>query len=125
MSPEQKLFQAIVHQCVADAVAPPEKGPEYDRWRKRRARLDAQKGYERSEVGYADAWALALENHANRLVQFEKDQSQARRWLLSGSRDFNLICDLAGYDPEYIRGNAKKLERAGWQASASPELLAA
>ena len=36
----------------------------------------------------------------------QKDCDQARQWLLSRSRDFNLVCHLANLDPSAVRAAA-------------------
>ena len=36
-------------------------------------------------------------------------QDEARSWLLSGSRDFVMVCDLAGRDPAEVREKAERL----------------
>jgi len=33
----------------------------------------------------------------------DREQAEARRWLLSSSPDFNLVCVFAGHEPDYIR----------------------
>ncbi len=35
--------------------------------------------------------------------------NHALSWVLYPSRDFSFVCDLAGYDPHFIRRTAKKL----------------
>ncbi|WP_119169002.1 hypothetical protein [Algihabitans albus] len=44
-----------------------------------------------------------LERHRTRL------QDEARRWLLSGGRDFVVVCDLAGRCPAEVRDQARRL----------------
>ena len=45
--------------------------------------------------------------------QFEalsgRAQEDAQRWLLSGSRDFVMVCDLAGRDPVEVKEKAERL----------------
>ena len=42
-------------------------------------------------------------------TSLQRMQDEARNWLLSGGRDFRLICDLAGRDPAEVREQAHKL----------------
>lgn len=39
----------------------------------------------------------------------QRMQDEARRWLLSGDRDFQLICDLAGRCPAEVLEQARRL----------------
>lgn len=47
-------------------------------------------------------------------------RNEARKWLFSGSLDFNRVCDLAGLDPGYVRRKSKwALLRSGnWRTLA-------
>ncbi|MGP1257085.1 MAG: hypothetical protein ACTS10_21905 [Kiloniellales bacterium] len=51
-------------------------------------------------------------------TSLQRMQDEARNWLLSGGRDFHLICDLAGRDPAEVREQAERLLN-------DPELCAA
>lgn len=44
----------------------------------------------------------------------ERDRDSARAFLTTGSEDFRLICALAGLEPEYIQGKARKLAKQNW-----------
>jgi hypothetical protein len=47
------------------------------------------------------------------------DRDQARNWLEGKSRDFAMVCDLAGLDVLYVRGQVKKalLNQHLWKKS--------
>ncbi len=49
------------------------------------------------------------------------DRDQARNWLEGKSRDFAMVCDLAGLDIRYVRGQVKKalLNQHLWKKSAT------
>jgi hypothetical protein len=120
MTPEQKLFQAIVLQCFKDACAAPLPKPQYDLWA---AKWRAKKPNASDQRMSAD-WKYALEQWRHQSNTVERDRVDAKRWLTTRSRDFDLICGLAQLDPDYIYDNAKKLERNGWAHSANLRLAA-
>jgi len=55
----------------------------------------------------------ATKTHQN-LYNYNKDQ--ARHFFLEGGSHFNLICELAGRNPTYVRDRARKLmlRQNGW-----------
>lgn len=44
----------------------------------------------------------------SRKSEAKRSRSDALHWLLSDSRDFEAVCDNAGFDPGYIRRRAKE-----------------
>ncbi|MBX9726621.1 MAG: hypothetical protein K2X09_05085 [Rickettsiales bacterium] len=44
----------------------------------------------------------------SRKSEARRSRSDALQWLLSDSRDFEAVCDNAGFDPGYIRRRAKE-----------------
>jgi len=52
----------------------------------------------------------ALSN--SRKAEFRHRRREALAWLTGNSRDFRMVCELAGYDPDYIRERAAQ-ELAG------------
>jgi hypothetical protein len=42
-------------------------------------------------------------------------QTAAREWLLGDSRDFRIVCNLAGLDYEAVRDCARRLARRYWE----------
>lgn len=46
-------------------------------------------------------------------------RDQARRWLLSGSKDFRLVCEFAGLEPDAVRERVRVLEQRGWPQQIS------
>lgn len=47
----------------------------------------------------------------------------ARHWLTSGSQDFYMVCDLAGFDVGYLKRNVKKalLNNCKWRRESAPK----
>ncbi|MDX2095181.1 MAG: hypothetical protein SFW64_04500 [Alphaproteobacteria bacterium] len=44
----------------------------------------------------------------SRKSEARRSRSDALNWLLSDSRDFEAVCDNAGFDPGYVRRRAKE-----------------
>lgn len=42
------------------------------------------------------------------------NSNQAKFWLFEGGRDFEMVCDLAGYDAQKIRNNCINALSRGW-----------
>jgi len=84
--------------------------PEKDLWVAVlcRAALDAFKG-----GPHLNMELKANKTHKN-LYSYNKDQ--ARHFFLDGGFHFNLICEMAGRNPEYVREKARKLilRSNGW-----------
>ena len=47
---------------------------------------------------------------------YKYDRDQARHFFLDGGFHFNLICEMAGRNPQYVQGKARKLilREGGW-----------
>ena len=62
--------------------------------------------------------ALNMEVKANRTHQniYSFDRDQARHFFMEGGFHFNLICEMAGRNPEYVQQKARKLllRQNGW-----------
>tara|TARA_R100001244_G_scaffold87098_1_gene66715 strand:- start:104 stop:571 length:468 start_codon:yes stop_codon:yes gene_type:complete len=84
--PEKDLWVAVLCRAVVDACKGP---PDLDM--SRRANISHK-------------------NHYN----FNKDQAQ--HFFLEGGFHFNLICEMAGRDPDYVQGKIRKilLRKNGW-----------
>jgi hypothetical protein len=41
-------------------------------------------------------------------------RSKARTWLTTNTRDFRHVCDMAGLDPDAVRGRALTVKANGW-----------
>jgi len=84
--PEKDLWVAVLCRAVLDAC----KGPPH-------LNLDL-----RSNV-----------THQN---NYTYDRDQARHFFLKGGTHFNLICELAGRDPDYVKERVRKiiLRKNGW-----------
>ena len=56
---------------------------------------------------------LANRTHKNR---YTYDRDQARHFFLEGGFHFNLICEMAGRNPDYVQQKARKLilKENGW-----------
>ena len=84
--PEKELWVAVLCRAALDAF----KGPPH---------LDMSK---RANISH--------KNHYNH------DRDQARHFFLEGGRYFNLICEMAGRNPTYVKEKARKLllRQNGW-----------
>ena len=104
--------------------------------RRRRRRLEKHVGID--EINLDKDWSVRGERALWRAVILQmledaaRDSSKpvdlynkevARNWLQSGSQDFFMVCDLAGFDVEYLRKNIKKalLNNCKWREEAQPK----
>ena len=73
-----------------------------------RAALDAFKG-----PPHLNMDLKANVSHKN---HYNYDRDQARHFFLDGGFHFNLICEMAGRNPQYVQGKARKLilREGGW-----------
>jgi hypothetical protein len=51
----------------------------------------------------------------SRKTEAKRTRNDALNWLLSESRDFEAVCDNAGFDPGYIRRRAKEALARGFE----------
>ena len=84
--------------------------PEKDLWVAvlSRAALDACKPPPRLNMG--------LRSNVTHKNNYTYDRDQARHFFMTGGSHFNLICELAGRDPDYIQHRVRKiiLRKEGW-----------
>ena len=89
--------------------------PEKDLWVAvlTRAALDAGKGAPRLN--------LSLSSNVTHQNNYTYDRDQARHFFLRGGTHFNLICELAGRDPDYVKERVRKiiLRKEGWNVDVS------
>ena len=73
-----------------------------------RAALDACKGPPRLN--------LSLSSNVTHQNNYTYDRDQARHFFMKGGSHFNLICELAGRDPDYVQQRVRKiiLRKEGW-----------
>ena len=73
-----------------------------------RAALDACKGPPRLN--------LSLSSNVTHQHYYTVDRAQARHFFMNGGSHFNLICELAGRDPDYVQQRVRKiiLRKEGW-----------
>ena len=73
-----------------------------------RAVLDACKGAPRLN--------LSLSSNVTHQNHYTYDRDQARHFFMKGGSHFNLICELAGRNPEYVQAKIRKilLRKNGW-----------
>ena len=73
-----------------------------------RAALDACKGPPRLN--------LDLRSNVTHQNNYTYDRDQARHFFMKGGSHFNLICELAGRDPDYVQQRVRKiiLRKEGW-----------
>jgi len=84
--PEKDLWVAVLTRAVLDAC----KGPPH---------LDLKSS---SNISHKNHWTY--------------NQYQAQHFFLSGSRHFQLVCEMAGRDPRYVQRKIRKilLQKNGW-----------
>jgi len=84
--------------------------PEKDLWVAvlTRAALDACKGPPRLNMG--------LRSNVTHKNNYTYDRDQARHFFIKGGSHFNLICEMAGRNPEYVQQQVRKiiLRKNGW-----------
>ena len=84
--------------------------PEKDLWVAvlSRAALDACKRPPRLNMD--------LRSNVTHKNNYTSDRDQARHFFMTGGSHFNLICELAGRDPDYIQHRVRKiiLRKEGW-----------
>ena len=84
--------------------------PEKDLWVAvlSRAALDACKGPPQLN--------LDLRSNVTHQNNYTYDRDQARHFFMKGGSHFNLICELAGRDPNYVQERVRKiiLRKEGW-----------
>ena len=73
-----------------------------------RAALDACKGPPRLNMG--------LLSNITRKHYYTHDRAQARHFFMKGGSHFNLICEMAGRNPDYVKAKIRKiiLRNEGW-----------
>ena len=73
-----------------------------------RAALDACKGPPRLNMD--------LRSNVTHKNNYTYDRDQARHFFLQGGSHFNLICELAGHNPDYVQARIRKiiLRKNGW-----------
>jgi hypothetical protein len=74
-------------------------------------------------MAVTDATGTIRAKNANARKEAARLRNEARDWLLRDSRDFRLVCALAGFDAEAIRDAAFKLARRDWP-SQKPSRIA-
>ena len=84
--------------------------PEKDLWVAvlTRAVLDACKGAPRLN--------MSLRSNITHKNNYTYDRDQARHFFLQGGSHFNLVCELAGRNPDYVKQQVRKiiLRKNGW-----------
>jgi hypothetical protein len=73
-----------------------------------RAALDACKGPPRLN--------MSLSSNVTHQNNYTYDRDQARHFFMKGGSHFNLICELAGRNPDYVQAKIRKviLRKNGW-----------
>ena len=92
VTPEVELWQAVITRAVIDATA-----------EERPAAPVTRNGRKRTAEQIQKLAALAA-----------KPRDEARRWLLSNSEDYRLVCSFANLDPGMVRETAERLKANGW-----------
>ena len=94
--PEVKLWRAVLLQAIEDATF-------------------RYKPMKRKKKLTPEEWEKVTAARAEARRNAKREQTAARNWLLGFSRDFRLVCNLAGVDPEAVHDRAKKLAPRGWE----------
>ena len=101
-------FQSLVGHAEERISAVKADLPEKDLWVAvlTRAALDACKGPPH----------LVYASNITRKNNYTHDRDQARHFFLRGGTHFNLICELAGRNPNYVQERVRKiiLRKNGW-----------
>ena len=95
-SPETRLWRAVLLQAIEDATY------RYKPMKRRKSMT-------------AEERQRALDARAMARADASRVQSAARDWLLGNSRDFRLVCSLAGLDYEAVRDRARELANRHWE----------
>lgn len=90
--------------------------------------IDPENGYGKVRGEQALWRAVILQMLEDATSQSTKPNDQyhkfmAREWLLSDSKDFHMVCDLAGFDVGYLRKNIKRalLNHCKWREDSAPK----
>jgi len=96
-SRDRRLWQAVIYRLIADATRPlgfvyPVKkhGENQERFEKRRRTYLRERKIRR------------------------QDKMDAQEWLTEDHEDFRMVCDFAGFDPDWIRRLALDLQERDW-----------
>lgn len=95
----QRLYKAVVVQALHDACHPapePLGGPP-------------PPGME------PGAWFRKLNNRESHRAEILRERERGRAFLTGDITIFRQICELAGWDPEYIQRGVRKVEKRGWK----------
>lgn len=115
MSPEQRLWIAVVNQAFVDATMATPKVPEFEQWAEGRCKRRQKKGLEpESENALQAGHAARVESDLYRLSVVEAEREEARLWLLGDIPGLEEVCARAGLDPEYVTRISSKLASSGW-----------
>lgn len=99
----QRLFQAVVTQCVIDACKTPRPPNEV-----------VKRNAGESDAEYDNRRRLELMKRHNDFHRAMRQRNEARRWLLEDEEGFPEVVSLAGYDPSDVRERSHKMAAAGW-----------
>ncbi len=130
-SPERALWCAAVDQAVADALYRPSKRTMFKASENPAALYSSARriALERTPIGGKDPLGLnakakeilaseptTVARRARRITynSLTKQRVEAREWLLGNSKDFQLVCSLAGMDPDSVLDRMQRMARNHW-----------
>ncbi len=132
-SSERALWCAVVDQAVADALYRPSKKSIKKAGKNSAALYSAARRIvlERLPIGSKDRAPIGLNAKAKEVLANEpttvavrarriayvsatKQREEARKWLLEGGKDFQLVCHLAGMDPDGVMDRMQRMAKNHW-----------
>ena len=59
---------------------------------------------------------MSLSSNVTHKNHYTYDRNQARHFFMKGGHHFNLVCELAGHNPDYVQAKIRKiiLRKEGW-----------
>lgn len=123
MDTEQDLWRAVLLQAFADACAIAcNPVPDRHEWEMSRSAKLTKRGVKDTRAKREKAWQQRRINVRKQYRDVAKVRDEARQWFMLGGDDFEEVCRMAGYEPEFIAEKAAEVRGKNWQM---PELVAA
>ena len=110
MNNETQLWQAVINQALLDATSRLPNKPDEKQPALVRAHARNRSPEQHAQMTARNAWKSCEGKYEAAL----KQQTDARKWFESNSRDFKDVCEAAGYDHSVIHAKAQALAVEGW-----------